>query len=162
MFVPSNVANGSPSVPDHVVETRSDQRSPHIGVASRHEYSLHERVPVGVKLLPRHRYIPVGHRLLHCRCNVFYVGTWNVCLLVETSGDCEVCCSRRVAYGDTGVERKLDLLVKELARYRISIAGIQEMKWFGCDIWPSGEWTFLHCSRTLPADDDIKQLIFLQ
>ena len=65
MFVPSNVANGSTPVPDHVVETRSDQGSPHVGVASRHEYSLHERVPVSVKLLPRHGYIPVGHRLRH-------------------------------------------------------------------------------------------------
>ena len=66
-----------------------------------------------------------------------------------------MCCSRRVAYSDTGVERKLDLLVKELARYRISIAGIQETKWFGSDIWPSGEWTFLHSGRILPTDDDI-------
>ena len=155
MFVSSNVANGSPPVPDHVVETRSDQGSPHVGVASRHEYSLHERVPVSVKLLPRHGYIPVGRRLRHCRRNVLYVGTWNVRSLVETSGDCRVCCSRRVAYGNTGVERKLDLLVKELARYRISIAGIQETKWFGSDIWPAGEWTFLHSGRILPADDDI-------
>ena len=45
--------------------------------------------------------------------------------------------------------------MKELARYRISIAGIQETKWFGSDIWPSGEWTFLHSGRILPADDDI-------
>ena len=55
MFVPSNVANGGPPVPDHVVETRSNQGSPHVGVASQHEYSLHKRVPVGEKLLPRRR-----------------------------------------------------------------------------------------------------------
>ena len=55
-----------------------------------------------------------------------------------------MCCLCRVAFGDTGVERKLDLLAKELARYCISMAGIQETKWFGSDIWPSGEWTFLH------------------
>ena len=97
----------------------------------------------------------MGRRLRHCRRNVLYVGTWNVRSLVETSGDRRVCCSRRVAYGDTGVERKLDLLVKELARYCISIAGIQETKWFGSDIWPAGEWTFLHSGRILPADDDI-------
>ena len=77
---------------------------------------------------------------------VLYIGTWNVHSLVETSRDPRVCCSRRVAYGDTGVERKLDILVKELARYHISIVGIQEIKWFGSDIWPSGEW---------PANDDI-------
>ena len=58
-------------IPDHVVETRSDQGSPHVGVASQHEYSLHERVPVGVKLLPRCRYIPVGRRLRHCRRKYF-------------------------------------------------------------------------------------------
>ena len=97
----------------------------------------------------------MGCRLCHCRRNVLYVGTWNVCLLVETSRDCRVCCLHRVAYGNTGVEKKLDLLVKEHARYRISIAGMQEMKWFGSDIWPSGEWTFLHSSQILPADDDI-------
>ena len=65
---------------------------------------------------------------------------------------CYSCC---VAYGGTGVERKLDLLVNELARYRISIAGIQETKWFGSDIWPSGERTFLHSDSVLPANDDI-------
>ena len=125
-------------------------------VPSQHEYSLHQRVPVRVKLLPRHGYIPVGRRLRHCRRNILYIGTWNVRSLVETSGDHQVCCSHCVAYDDTaGVERKLDLLVKELARYRISIAGIQEMKWFWSDIWPSGEWTFLHSGRILPADDDI-------
>ena len=32
------------------------------------------------------------------------------------------------------VEKKLDLLARELKRYRISIAGIQETKWFGSDV----------------------------
>ena len=78
----------------------------------------------------------MGHCLRHCLHNVLYVGTWNVHLLVETSRNRRVCCSHHVAYGDTGVERKLDLLVKELARYCISIAGIQEMKWFGLTSGP--------------------------
>ena len=128
------------------------QGSPHVGITSQHEYSLDERVPNGVKLLPQRRRIPVGHRLRHCWHNVLYVGTWNACSLVETSGDRHVCCSRPVAHG---VERKLDLLVKELARYRISIADIQETKWFESDIWLSGEWTFLHSGRILPADGNI-------
>ena len=48
------MANDGRPVPDHVMEIRSDQGSPRVGVASQHEYSLHERVPVGVnsKLLP--------------------------------------------------------------------------------------------------------------
>ena len=37
---------------------------------------------------------------------------------------------------DTGMERKLDLLVKERTRYRIAIiSGIQETQWFESDIW---------------------------
>ena len=34
-------------------------------------------------------------------------------------------------------------------------AGIQETKWFRSDIWPTGEWTFLHSGRSVPADDDV-------
>ena len=102
------------------MEVRSDQGSPYVGIASQHEYSLHERVSVGVKLLPRCRYIPVGAAFAIAGVMyVLYVGTWNVCSLVETSGDHRVCCSHCVSYGNNGVERKLDLLLKELARYRI-------------------------------------------
>ena len=37
------------------------------------------------------------------------------------------------------VDRKLDLLVGELKRYRESVTGIQETRWFGKDIWPAVE-----------------------
>ena len=40
---------------------------------------------------------------------------------------------------DTGMERKLDLLVKELTKYRIAIASIQETKWFESDVWLTGD-----------------------
>ena len=52
------------------------------------------------------------------------------------------------------MERKLNLLVNELKQYSISIAGIQETKWFGSDIWPVGEWTFLHSGHVLPVDSN--------
>ena len=43
------------------------------------------------------------------------------------------------------VDRKLDLLVKETEHYGVSVAGIQETKWFGKDVWPAtGGYTFLH------------------
>ena len=36
---------------------------------------------------------------------------------------------------DSGmVDRKLDHLMGELERYRVSVAGIQETKWFGSDV----------------------------
>ena len=47
------------------------------------------------------------------------------------------------------VDRKLDLMVKELRRYRMSVAGIQETKWFGKDVWQADGYTFLHSGRPL-------------
>ena len=52
------------------------------------------------------------------------------------------------------VDRKLDLLVRELKRYRVSVAGIQESKWFGSDVWPAGEYIFLHSGRPLPSTNE--------
>ena len=108
------------------------------------EYSLHKKAQSGAKLLSQSRNIPMGRRLHHRQHTKFYAGTWNVRSLVEESGDRRVCCACGASQYGTTVERKLDLLVAELKSYNISIAGIQETKWFGSDIWPIGEWTFLH------------------
>ena len=35
------------------------------------------------------------------------------------------------------VDRKLELLVKELRPYRVAVAGILETKWFGMEVWPA-------------------------
>ena len=86
------------------------------------------------------------------------VGTWNVCTLVESVGDERIC--RKVNKpgnhrNDHGmVDRKLDLLARELKRYGVSIAGIQETKWFGNDVWPADGYTFLHSGRPLPSDQE--------
>ena len=75
------------------------------------------------------------------------IGTWNVCTWVENSGDKNICRKGPVAV-TTGsedsrmVDRKLDLLVGELERYPVSVAGT---KWFESDVWPAGDGcTFLH------------------
>lgn len=52
------------------------------------------------------------------------------------------------------VDRKLDLLVKELMRYGVSVAAIQETKWFGKDVWQADGHTFLHSGRPLPSDGE--------
>ena len=49
--------------------------------------------------------------------------------------------------GLNSIARKLHFLVKELNRY---IAGVQETKWFGSDIWNANEYTLLHTGRPLP------------
>ena len=76
----------------------------------------------------------------------FFAATWNVRSLVEDTGDARVC---RAAPGRIGteVDKKFDFLVEELKKYRIDIAGIQETKWFGSDVWQSGGSTLLHSGR---------------
>ena len=87
------------------------------------------------------------------------IGSWNVRSLVESLGDghifqkrCVVNSTRKEKSGS--VDRKLDLVVQELRRYGVSIAGIQESKWFGCDVWPATGYTFLHSGRPLPSDGE--------
>ena len=138
-----------------MVETRSGQGSPQVGVASPPEYFLHKKAHKRVtKLSSQRRCIFVGRCLRHCRRALLYAGSWNVCSLVEVSGNRRICHARSTTHDGPGVERKLDLLFNELKHYSISIAGIQETKWFGSDIWPIGEWTFLHSGHVLPVDSD--------
>ena len=36
----------------------------------------------------------------------------------------------------------------------MAVAGIQESKWFGSDVWPADGYTFLHSGRPLPSDQE--------
>ena len=69
------------------------------------------------------------------------VGTWNVCTLVESLGVERVCRNENKPGNhrdDPGmIDRKLDLLVRELKRYGLSIARIQVTN--GLEI--SNAWT---------------------
>jgi len=49
------------------------------------------------------------------------------------------------------VNRKLDFLVKEL---KVAVAGIQETKWFGQDVWDADGYTLLHSGHTLLGDGE--------
>ena len=76
--------------------------------------------------------------------------TWNVRSLVESAGgDPRICRSRprQAPEVSSVVDRKLDLMVNELRRYRVSVAAIQETKWYGSDVWEAQGYTFLHSWR---------------
>ena len=73
---------------------------------------------------------------------------------MENSGDIRSCRRRRVVSEQLcdSVDRKLDFLVGELQHYKVTVAGIQETKWFGADVWPAIDGhTMLHSSRPVPA-----------
>ena len=94
--------------------------------------------------------------------NSSVVATWNVCTLVECSGDDLICRKQPMDVAKHGnhsdkpgkIDRKIHLLMGELRKYGVSVAGIQETKWFGKDMWPVGRYTFLHSGRPLPGDQE--------
>ena len=101
---------------------------------------------------------PKGHKL---RTRVITFSTWNVRTLVENAGGDRRICRPRPGPRSTlpacstsphCVDRKLDFLVKELKRLSVSVAGIQETKWFGSDVWTAEGHTMLHCGRPLPEE----------
>ena len=54
-------------------------------------------------------------------------------------------------------DRKIDLLMGELRKYGVSVAGIQETKWFGKDMWPVGRCTF--CTLVVLCQGIRKELV---
>ena len=82
----------------------------------------------------------------------------------NAGGDRRICRSRArpgpgpqvpdTSVGPHYVDRKVDFLVKELRRLGEAIAGIQETKWFGKDMWTVDGYTLLHSGRTLPDETD--------
>ena len=80
-------------------------------------------------------------------------------MLVENTGDdrriCRVIPNPRVCHlpsnGPHCVDRKLDLLVNELKKLNVAVAGIQETKWFGQDVWNADGYTLLHSNQAAPC-----------
>ena len=81
---------------------------------------------------------------------------------MEDVGDahiCRKCCRKHDAGNDSqSANHKLDLLMKELKRCGVSVAGIQESKWFGKDVWSAEGYTFLHsgCPLSIAGDRGLR------
>ena len=99
------------------------------------------------------------------RARTVSFATWNVCTLMESAwGDRRICRSRQrsgpspqTPANSTSphcVDRKLDFLVKEMKRRSVAVAGIQETKWFGKDIWNADGYTLLHSGRSRPDEGE--------
>ena len=55
--------------------------------------------------------------------------------------------------GQRGEDRKVDLIVDELRRYKIKVAWLQETKWFGSEVYNIAGSTVLTSGLNKPADD---------
>ena len=70
--------------------------------------------------------------------------------------DHRICRSRpQQTTGEGIVDRKVDLMAKELRPYGVSVAAIQEAKWFGSDVWEAQGYLFLHSGRPLPKEKEV-------
>ena len=102
---------------------------------------------------------------IHAR-RTLIAALWNVRTLVESAGgDRRVSRSRPQSTGPGAsqsseavrqhlVDRKLDIFVKELKCYGVSVAAVQETKWFGKDIRQADGYTFIHSGRPLPSEGE--------
>ena len=70
--------------------------------------------------------------------------------LLDNEGNFKTSLSQR-SKKSVSVDRKVELLVREFQRYRISIAGVSETKWFGNDIYSVDGFTVLHSGRAEPG-----------
>jgi hypothetical protein len=61
---------------------------------------------------------------------------------------------RDVAYGE---DRKVDQVVKELCRYGVKVAGLQETKWFGSAVYRVSGCVVLAAGRPVPAAGETLQ-----
>ena len=62
------------------------------------------------------------------RSAVWYVGTWNIRTFLDNEGSVET--ARQGRERVENEDRRLDLVLRELGRYHIKIAALQETKWF--------------------------------
>ena len=72
---------------------------------------------------------------------------------MDTKGPIEVA-SRGNEWGE---DRKLDLVVRELARYDVVVGALQETKWFGCGTYKVGDSMVLTSGRNAPRERQLVQ-----
>ena len=86
--------------------------------------------------------------------NVLRLRTWNVWSMVNTEGPIEV-----ASWGkEWGEDRKVDLVVSELAWCEVVAGALQETKWFGCETYEVGDSMVLTSGRNTPREGQSVQL----
>ena len=73
--------------------------------------------------------------------------------MVDMEGPIEVASQR----SERGEDRKVDLVVGELARYDVVIGALQETKWFGCGTYKVSDSMILTPGRRTPIEGECAQ-----
>ena len=83
------------------------------------------------------------------------IASWNVRSLLDSEGPVETARQGR----DTvhGEDRRIDEVVKELCRYGVKVAGLQETKWFGSAVYHVSGCVVLAAGRPVPTTEEALQ-----
>ena len=78
----------------------------------------------------------------------WWFATWNVRSMLDTEGSVETARQRQNTHH--AEDRKVDLVVRELERYNIKVAALQETKWMGNHVYHVGDSVLLTAGRPVP------------
>ena len=87
--------------------------------------------------------------------STWLMGSWNVRSLPDCEGPVET--AKQGTESEQSDIRRIDQVVKELERYRICAAALQETKWFGDAIYRVGDSTVVAAGRPTPAANEPRQ-----
>ena len=89
------------------------------------------------------------------KSRTWFLGSWNVRSLLDYEGPVETARQHpRTGHFD---DRRIDQVVRELERYKISVAALQETKWFADAVYRVGESIVIAAGRPIPPDGEIRQ-----
>jgi len=97
-----------------------------------------------------------AHRRAKGAKSFWYFGTWNVRSLLDNEGPIEVAW-QGPAHHQFSEDRRIDLVIRELQHYSISVAGLQETKWFGTAVYTVGKSVVLSAGRPVPQPGENMQ-----
>lgn len=85
------------------------------------------------------------------RRSVWNMASWNVRSLVDLEGSIET--ARQRSELVDAEDRRIDQVVRELERYRIKVAALQETKWFDNNMYSVGNSLVLTAGRSIPVTE---------
>ena len=96
-----------------------------------------------------------AHRRAKQRYTAWYFGTWNIRSLVDNTGTINT--ARARSENNRSEDRKIDLVIRELNRYDITVAALQETLWFGKHVYLVGESVVITAGRETPQEHQAGQ-----
>lgn len=87
------------------------------------------------------------------KSSTWFLGSWNVRSLLDCDGSVETARQRSEAGAGLSVDiRKIDQVIRELERYQISVAALQETKWYNNAMYKVKDSIVLAAGRPTPSD----------